>query len=251
MKRYFIAKNGSNISALDSYTTYGSIFDWVSFSIEEKDYDALMLLDQKINEISKDIAVFGIRNFGDIRKEIRILSDNIEDDLNYEDIPSLQNYKDNSSKVSIPVTEKRYLAITDAMKLIAKLIIEDVFDKRFLSLDYNVSSLEKTAWSYQLNDDSFVELIATDKNLSVEELKNIIQKSKKKYDDQVKHLYLNMVNLKQQFYSCATIEELNVLFEDYMGLPMPEKQAVAEGRYIVVEGIDLPVRKEVIPGFKF
>jgi hypothetical protein len=60
-----------------------------------------------------------------------------------------------------------------------------------------------------------------------------------------------MVNLKQQFYSCATIEELNVLFEDYMGLPMPEKQAVAEGRYIVVEGIDLPVRKEVIPGFKF
>jgi hypothetical protein len=251
MKRYFIAKNGSNISALDSYTTYGSIFDWVSFSIEEKDYDALMSFNQKINEISKDIAVFGIRNFGDIRKEIRILSDNIEDDLNYEDIPSLQNYKDNSSKISIPVTEKRYLAITDAMKLIAKLIIEDVFEKRFVSLDYNVSSLEKTAWSYQLNDDSFVELIATGKNLSVEELKNIIQKSKKKYDDQVKHLYLNMVNLKQQFYSCATIEELNVLFEDYMGLPMPEKQAVAEGRYIVVEGIDLPARKEVIPGFKF
>lgn len=252
MKKYFIAKNGSNISNLGSYVTYGSILDWVSFSIDEKDYDSLMSFTQKINEVSKDIAVFGMRSFGDIRNEIKVSVADTEENIEFEDIPSLQEYEQNSSKVKIPVTEKRYNAIMSAMKLIAKLIIEDVFDKKFVSLDYNVSWLEKKCWEYQLElDEEFISSIAASKNISVDQLVSTIQESKRSYDNKVKDLYLSMLNLKQKFYDCKTINELNVLFEDYMGLPMPQRQAVAEGRYIDMEDGNPPVRKEVIPGFKF
>lgn len=252
MKKYFIAKNGSNISNLSSYITYGSILDWVSFSIDEKDYDSLMSFNQKINEVTKDIAVFGMRSFGDIRNEIKVSVADAEENIEFEDIPSLQEYEQNSFKVKIPVTKKRYNAIMSAMKLIAKLIIEDVFDKKFISLDYNVSWLEKKCWEYQLElDEEFISSIAESKTISVDQLINIIQESKRSYDNKVKDLYLSMLNLKQKFYDCKTINELNVLFEDYMGLPMPQRQAVAEGRYIDMEDGNPPVRKEVIPGFKF
>lgn len=252
MKRYFIAKAGSNISNLGSYTTYGSILNWISFSIDEKDYDSLMSFDQKINEVSKDIAVFGMRSFGDIRNEIKVSVSDVEENTEFEDIPSLKEYEQNSFKVKIPVTEKRYTAIVSTMKLIAKLIIEDVFDKKFVSLDYNVSSLEKKCWQYQVQEDKqFIENIAEIKEVSTDDLKESINYSKNQYDNEVKKLYLSMVNLKQKFYNCKTINELNILFEDYMGLPMPQRQAVEEGRYIDMEDGNPPVRKEVIPGFKF
>ena len=38
-----------------------------------------------------------------------------------------------------------------------------------------------------------------------------------------------MVALKQKFTDCATIKELNVLWEDYLGVPMPQQQAIDLG----------------------
>ena len=38
-----------------------------------------------------------------------------------------------------------------------------------------------------------------------------------------------MLALKQEFKSCATIKELNVLWQKYMGVPMPYTQMVEEG----------------------
>lgn len=251
MKRYFIAKNNSAYSSLNSYFPYGSILGWDSFSIDEKELDNLMSINFKINEVDKDVAIFGIRSFGDIRPEIKIGISDYSENAEFDDIPTVEEYLSNYSKVKIPVSEKRYDTIVKTMKLIAKLIIEDVFEKRFDSLDYNVTSLEKYSWNYQSTDDNFLKSISTIKNTSVEDLKKSIEISKKQYELKSKELYLNMISLKQKFYNCSTIKELNVLFEDYMGLPMPNTQALEEGRYIDVEGIDLPVRKEVIPGFKF
>ena len=48
-----------------------------------------------------------------------------------------------------------------------------------------------------------------------------------------------MLALKQEFKSCATIKELNVLWQKYMGVPMPYSQMVEEG--IAEEGGTPPV----------
>lgn len=252
MKKYFLAKNNALYSKLNSYTTYGSILGWDSFSLDDKDSEYLLSINSKINEIDKEIAVFGFRNFGDVRSEIKISELNYEENKTFDEEISLETYKVNSTKIKIPVTEKRYNCIISAMKLLAKLILEDIFEKRFLELDYNVSALEKKCWEYQLNgDENFIKSLAQVKNINSKDFESNIEQKKLEYEYKVKELYLTMVKLKQKFYDCSTIEELNVLFEDYMGLPMPNCQAIEEGRYIVVEGIDLPVRKEVIPGFKF
>lgn len=252
MKKYFIAKNNGFFSNLNSYIPYGSILGWDSFSLDQKDTDYLLSINCKINEVDKDIAVFGIRGFGDIRSKIKINYADYEENELFDGSPSLEQYLNNFSKIQIDVSEKRYNTVVKTMKLLAKLIIEDVYEKRFLSLDYSVSTLEKQCWNYQVEGDTkFLEKIAKIKNSTVEELNTLIKTSKENFDRKTQELYLNMIELKQKFYDCKTIRELNVLFEDYMGLPMPNTQAVEEGRYIDMEDGNLPVRKEVIPGFKF
>ena len=56
-----------------------------------------------------------------------------------------------------------------------------------------------------------------------------------------------MNSLKQQFYRCSTIRQLNRLYEDKMGIPMPYEQAKDEKR------IDEQTRSQnpVAPGIKF
>ena len=38
-----------------------------------------------------------------------------------------------------------------------------------------------------------------------------------------------MVKVKQEFKNCATIKELNVLWQKYMGIPMPNDQMLELG----------------------
>ena len=45
----------------------------------------------------------------------------------------------------------------------------------------------------------------------------------------IRDRYDSMLVLKQEFKSCATIKELNVLWQKYMGVPMPYTQMVEEG----------------------
>ena len=53
-----------------------------------------------------------------------------------------------------------------------------------------------------------------------------------------------MLKVKQKFTKCATIEELNILYQTYMGVPVPNSQAVTlgqvheEGEYLTQDDVD-------------
>ena len=57
-----------------------------------------------------------------------------------------------------------------------------------------------------------------------------------------------MLKIKQEFSSCATIKELNVLWQKYMGIPVPNDQAKELGE-VHEEGEVLSVNA-VDPGLK-
>jgi len=138
------------------------------------------------------------------------------------------------------------------MKLFAKVIIEDTFETRFKSLDDGVSELEKKNWDYISEDlnngtDFILSELAGAKGITVEKLKDSILEKKESYRLATKELFINMNSLKQQFYRCSTIRQLNRLYEDKMGIPMPYEQAKDEKR------IDEQTRSQnpVAPGIKF
>jgi hypothetical protein len=108
--------------------------------------------------------------------------------------------------------------------------------------------LERASWQLQLTDDEFCDTLS-----EIKQNPNFVDSlfdSKTKYENSVKDLYIRSQKLKQKFYSCETIKELNVLFEDYMGLPMHNEQAKEERRYIKLEDGSIQ-RLGVKPGLKF
>ena len=59
-------------------------------------------------------------------------------------------------------------------------------------------------------------------------------------------LYADMLKVKQEFTNCATIKELNVLWQTYMGIPIPNEQAKELGQ-VHEEGEQL-TQDDVDPG---
>ena len=71
--------------------------------------------------------------------------------------------------------------------------------------------------------------IATAKDTTAAKVAESVIAGKKTFDEKALALYDAMVALKQKFTNCATIRELNVLWEDYLGVPMPQQQAIELG----------------------
>ena len=77
------------------------------------------------------------------------------------------------------------------------------------------------------------------KGIEVSAVATSVLAGNKTFNEKVQALYDAMLSLKQEFKNCATIRELNVLWQKYMGVPMPYSQMVEEG--IAEEGGVPPV----------
>ena len=77
------------------------------------------------------------------------------------------------------------------------------------------------------------------KGIEVSAVATSVLAGNKTFNEKVQALYDAMLSLKQEFKNCATIRELNVLWQKYMGVPMPYSQMVEEG--IAEEGGIPPV----------
>ena len=247
MKRYFVCKNTFEPTQILSYKPINSILDWNIFSIES---DVASALPGSAVELSKDEAIFGMNSWGDIRSTIKISADSASEEGEFDGM----SYEATSSnaKMAIPMSEKRYKLVMSVMKAVAKVIIEDTFNTRFLTLDKGVSDLEKKNWEFLLADieggtDYVLSDLAEAKSMTPQKLTELVVAKKAQYDQASRDLFVSMNAIKQEFYRCSTIRQLNRLYEDRMGIPMPFLQAKDEGRMDETTNTRLPVR----PGLRF
>ena len=122
------------------------------------------------------------------------------------------------------------------MKLSAKLIIEDEFDRKFLTLKSRSSKLEQFLWDAQVRESNNLEgetpvlnSIATAKKQEVKDVATSTLSGQADFKEKVIELNTKMIELKQEFKDCATIRELNVLWQKYMGISVPFLQAEEMG----------------------
>lgn len=254
MRKYYLT-NSKNASKLPSFIPHGSILNWISFSIEDVDLENLKITVPRLVEIDKGVAIFGFKNWGDPRTEIKVYATSAEEDNDFEDIDVFSFAPEGEeltplSKITIPMTEKRTNAVISAMKLVAKLSIEDEYDVRYNNLIAKTSRLERESWKQQLSDEAFCEELSKIKNMNLKSFTSLMQSKNDEYNAEVKRLYIECQQLKQKFYACETIKELNILFEDYFNVPMHSEQALEIGREIL--NTDSPnTRQDVGYGLNF
>ena len=247
-KKYYIARHDPRITELPTSVLTFNQYGVTVFSIEETWIRDLNKLSGSYEEVSEDVGRWGVKHFGEVRAVVKVTSD---DPLSEDDDYALEELDDGRTKVEMP--QERYDAAIAFMKVAAKLIIEDEYDRKFLTLKAEESKLEQYLWDAQITEANNLEgetpllnSIATTKGIAVSEVATSVLAGNKTFNDKVKTLYDAMLALKQEFKSCATIKELNVLWQKYMGVPMPYTQMVEEG--LIGEDGFPPV---VPPGLQF
>ena len=138
--------------------------------------------------------------------------------------------------------DERRTAVINAMRYVAKAVIEEEFDKKFMELDTNsqMESLSfelqyEEALAYNANEDADVPLLtalAEAREISVAEMAQKIISGRKVFKEKITNLLRQMTWLKAKFKNASTIRDLNRLYEDYFGVAMPETQAREEGRVV-------------------
>jgi len=221
--KYYIARHCPKITELPTANLIFNQYGVTVFSIENEWVRDLNKLSGSYEEVSEDIGKWGTKHFGEVRAVVKVTD---EDPLSEDDEYALEQLPDGRTKVELP--QERYDAAIAFMKVAAKLIIEDEYDRKFLTLKAEESKLEQYLWDAQITEANNLEgetpllnSIATAKGIAVSEVASSVLAGNKTFNDKVKALYDSMLALKQEFKSCATIKELNVLWQKYMGVPMP------------------------------
>ena len=221
--KYYIARHCPRITELPTANLIFNQYGVTVFSISEEWVRDLNKISGSYEEVSEDIGRWGTKHFGEVRAVVKVTDD---DPLSEDDDYALEQLEDGRTKVELP--QERYDAAIEFMKVAAKLIIEDEYDRKFLTLKAEESKLEQYLWDAQITEANNLEgetpllnSIATAKGIAVSEVASSVLAGNKTFNDKVKALYDSMLVLKQEFKSCATIRELNVLWQKYMGVPMP------------------------------
>ena len=221
--KYYIARHCPRITELPTANLIFNQYGVTVFSIDKEWVRDLNKLSGSYEEVSEDIGKWGTKHFGEVRAVVKVTD---EDPLSEDDEYALEQLPDGRTKVELP--QERYDAAIAFMKVAAKLIIEDEYDRKFLTLKAEESKLEQYLWDAQITEANNLEgetpllnSIATAKGIAVSEVASSVLAGNKTFNDKVKALYDSMLALKQEFKSCATIKELNVLWQKYMGVPMP------------------------------
>ena len=221
--KYYIARHCPRITELPTANLIFNQYGVTVFSIENEWVRDLNKLSGSYEEVSEDVGKWGVKHFGEVRAVVKVTDD---DPLSEDEEYALEQLPDGRTKVELP--QERYDAAISFMKTAAKLIIEDEYDRKFLTLKAEESKLEQYLWDTQITEANNLEgetpllnSIATAKGIAVSEVASSILAGNKTFNDKVKALYDSMLALKQEFKSCATIRELNVLWQKYMGVPMP------------------------------
>ena len=221
--KYYIARHCPRITELPTANLMFNQYGVTVFSIDKEWVRDLNKLSGSYEEVSEDIGKWGTKHFGEVRAVVKVTD---EDPLSEDDEYALEQLPDGRTKVELP--QERYDAAIAFMKVAAKLIIEDEYDRKFLTLKAEESKLEQYLWDAQITEANnldgetpLLNSIATAKGIAVSEVASSVLAGNKTFNDKVKALYDSMLALKQEFKSCATIKELNVLWQKYMGVPMP------------------------------
>jgi hypothetical protein len=247
-RKYYLARHCPQIDIIDTVDRLWSMYGVTVFSVEEKWTRDVLKLTRSYEEITEDIGRWGTKHFAEIRAIVKVTD---EDPLSDDELYAVSQ---SGPKTAIELPQTRIDAAIEFMKLSAKLIIEDEYDRKFLSLKAEDSKLEQYFWGAQVTEANNLEgetpilnSIATAKNIAVSDVAASVLAGNKAFNEKALALYDAMVALKQKFTDCATIKELNVLWEDYLGVPMPQQQAIDLGNTEEDGWTPLPIK----PGLQF
>jgi hypothetical protein len=179
----------------------------------------------KVLEIDEKTVKYGISFFAEIRPVAKLWE------------ASKSWY---GEKIPTEITPEIVGDILYVMKMVAVQIIEGEFERRYLALR-GASDFEAETWAIQreeaedyLIDKSaptpFIDYICKARNKNKDEFVTKVMANAKKFHEASAAMLVQMQDICAKFKACTTVWDINILYEDYLGISMPIAEAVALGR---------------------
>lgn len=185
---------------------------------------------EKIYELDAEAAIWGTQFFGEIRAVAKVWE------------AKTPWY---GEKTPTEITPEIQAHVVNMMRKFAYEIIGIEYERRYLEMR-DSNELEVATWEIQKHEarewldnqgengskTPFLDYIAIELGKDKTELANSILVASEDYEDRLSTMLVEMKILLAKFKACNTIWDLNILYEDYFGIQMPIKQAIALGRAI-------------------
>jgi len=204
-----------------------SLYNIICIEISDVLYDSLRpTWSGKATEIDEKTAKWGSTFFSEIRAQGKIFESTS---------PAYP-----AVKTPVDITPEIREHILLFMKRFAKEIIETEFERRFLSMR-DASMLEVESWSIQkaeakewLNNQEtavtpLLDYIAEERGFDKTTLSNKILQKSEEYQDKLSQMLVDMQKLIKEFENCSTVWDINIKYEQYLGVLMPTSQAIQMG----------------------
>lgn len=209
-----------------------SLFNYACVKMSEGLYQTLKSTwyKEEIIEIDEKTAYYGCTFFSEIRSVAKLWE------------AKTVFYGD---KVPVEITPEIVGYILTVMKIFAREIVESEYERRYLSLR-NASTIEVDSWALQQAEAKewlnyggadghitpLLDYMAQERNIDKTILANKIIQKAEDYQDRFSKMLVEMQKLIKKFEDCSSVWDINILYEDYFGIAMPIKQAIALGRTI-------------------
>ena len=161
-------------------------------------------------------------------------------------------------KVQVELTPEIKKEVVDFMRIFALEIIQDEFDTRYKILR-DSTDLEAASWEIQKHEarewltyhgseghsTPFLDYISQEREVDKDYLATKILEKSEEYQDKLSTMLVEYQKVCKKFEQSESIWDLNILYEDHLGVIMPTSQAIELGRTISPDNWDRKPEYEV------
>jgi len=227
---------------MDDRMHYHAIFQLMHFSCIEVTENVFQVIskewEHKYKEVTKKQAINGSNFFGEVRPFGKVMAT-----VNEQGVAQAWTPAGGILKVPVEMTDDIKNEVIGFMYIFAKEIIEDEFNVRIKNLR-DTSDLEVASWEIQKHEarewlafkgadghkTPFLDYLATERAIEKNTLATKILTKAEAYQDQLSTMLVSYQKLLKKFEECDTIWDINILYEDHIGILLPQSQAIEMGR---------------------
>jgi hypothetical protein len=231
---YIIFKAVSN-NQLGIVQTVGRVLNYAVGYIPESHVDVADFIHLKPIVVDENVAL-AWKFFGSYKNQISVRSGTLQN----QQLQVISSGEADGTKVKYQMTSEDISNTVEFMKTVIRMMLDDIYDKRFVKANLIVSELEYSTWEQQrieaeryLQDSTstvpLITALALSRNISVEQMANKIITAINTYNNAITELLSNKQMIETEIKSCASIADCNRLLHNRFEMNMPVNQMTEEG----------------------
>ena len=230
----YILFKAVNAQQLGAVQIVGRILQYTVGFLPDTHTDIIDFAHLNPRVIDEDVAL-AWKFFGAYNENISVRADTLQN----AQLQVVSSTEANGDKVKYYFTDADKTNTTAFMREIMRMMLDEVYDKRFTKTNYRVSELEASTWAQQKKEaeaytnDSQASVptltaLAAARGIPVSEMVTKVLSAIDAYNQEVAALLAGKQLVEQEIKLCSTIAECNRLLHNRFEVSMPVKQSQDE-----------------------